>query len=66
VDFLAVLPVEGSKREKQIEMRLALHDVLVASDIFVVTPEELIRHRNIPGTIVRPALLEGQVLYARA
>ncbi len=66
VDLLVVMPVKGSKREKQIEMRVALHDILVANDIIVVTPEEVARYRNIPGTIVRPALLEGHVLYARA
>ncbi len=65
VDFLVVMPVTGSKREKQIEMRIALHDILVANDIIVVTPEEVERYRNVPGTIVRPALLEGKVLYAR-
>jgi predicted nucleotidyltransferase len=65
VDLLVVMPVKGSKREKRIEMQVALHDILVAKDIIVVTPDEVVRRRNIPGTIVRPALLEGQVLYAR-
>src|SRR5258708_7510572 len=65
VDFLVVMPVQGSKREKQIEMQLALDDVLVAKDIIVVTPEQMQRNVNIPGTIERPAVLEGQVLYAR-
>ena len=65
VDFLVVMPVKGSKREKRIEMQLALDDILVAKDIVVVTPEQMQRNRNIPGTIERPAVLEGQVLYAR-
>lgn len=66
VDLLVVMPVKGSKREKQIEMQLALDDVRIAKDIIVVTPAEVERYRNIPGTIVRPALQEGQVLYARS
>jgi predicted nucleotidyltransferase len=66
VDFLVVMPIKGSKREKQIEMRMALNDILVASDMIVVTPEEVARYRNRPGTIVRPALLEGKVLHVRA
>jgi predicted nucleotidyltransferase len=66
VDFLVVMPVKGSKREKQIEIRIALHDIHVAKDIIVVTPEDVIRYRNVPGTLVRPALLEGKLLYARA
>lgn len=65
VDLLVVLPVSGSKRDKEIEMRLALHNIHVPKDIIVVTPDEVARRRNIPGTIVRPALLEGKVLYVR-
>jgi predicted nucleotidyltransferase len=65
VDFLIVMPVKGSKREKMLEMQLALDDILVAKDIIVVTPDEMLRHRDIPGTIEQPAVLEGQVLYAR-
>ncbi len=66
VDLLVILPIQGSKRAKQIEMRVALHDVRVAKDILVATPEEVVRHRNIVGTIVYPALREGKVLYARS
>jgi predicted nucleotidyltransferase len=65
VDLLVVLPVSGSKRARQIEMRVALHDIRVPKDIIVVTPDELARRRNIVGTIIRPALQEGKVLYAR-
>ena len=65
VDLLVVMPVEGSKREKQIEIRLALHDIPVPKDIVVITPEELERKRRVPGTVVRPALQDGEVLYIR-
>ena len=66
VDFLVVMPVKGSKREKQIEMRIALHDIPVANDIIVVTPDDVVRYRNLAGALIRPALIEGKVLYARA
>jgi uncharacterized protein len=65
VDLLIVMPVTGSKHEKQVELRCALHDICVAKDIVVVTPDEVERRRNIVGTIIRPALREGKVLYAR-
>jgi uncharacterized protein len=65
VDLLVVMPVTGSKREKQIEIRCALHDIRVAKDIIVATPDEVERRRKIVGTIIRPALREGKVLYAR-
>lgn len=65
VDLLVVTPVSGSKRAKQVEMRVALHDIHVPKDIIVVTPEEVARKREIVGTIIRPALWEGKTLYVR-
>lgn len=65
IDLLVVLPLRGSKRAKQVEMRLALHDIRVPKDIIVVTPEEVARQRHVVGTLIKPALQEGKVLYAR-
>ncbi len=65
VDLLVVMPLIGSKRDTELAMRLALHDFAVATDVIVVTPEEVARRRHIPGTIIRPAFHEGKVLYAR-
>lgn len=65
IDLLVVLPVHGSKRDKRLEMRVALHDIRVPKDIIVATPEEVARWRNIVGTLIKPALQEGKVLYDR-
>ena len=65
IDLLVVLPVTGSKRAKQIEMRVALHDIRVPKDIVVATPDQVARQKNIVGTLIHPALREGKVLYAR-
>jgi len=65
IDLLVVLPLSGSKRAKQVEMRVVLHDIRVPKDIIVATPQEIMRQRNIVGTIIRPALREGRVLYDR-
>lgn len=65
VDLLVVMPVQGSKRARQIEMRLALHDIVVPKDIILATPEEIAHQRNIVGTLIQPALREGKVLYVR-
>ena len=65
IDLLVVLPVTGSKRAKQVEMRVTLHDIHVPKDIIVATPEQVARQRDIVGTIIHPALREGRVLYAR-
>jgi predicted nucleotidyltransferase len=65
VDLLVVMPVEGSKREKMIEIGLALHDIHLPKDIIVSTPEEFAWRKEIVGTIEYPAMREGKVLYAR-
>ncbi len=66
IDLLVVLPLHGSKRAKRVEMRIALHDIRVPKDIVVATPEELAQRRHVVGTIIKPALQEGKVLYARS
>ena len=65
VDLLVVMPVEGSRREKAIEIRGALHGMGVPKDVVVTTPEDFAWRKDVPGTIERPASLEGRVLYAR-
>lgn len=64
VDLLVVMAVHGSKRAAQLQVRLALHDIRLPKDVVVVTPDQFERQREIPGTIVRPAFLEGKMLYA--
>ena len=66
VDLLVVMPVSGSRRDKQVEMRVALYDIPMPKDIILVTPDEVERQRDVVGTIIRPALLEGKVLYVRS
>jgi predicted nucleotidyltransferase len=65
VDLLVVMPIVGSKREKQIEIRLALHDLSLPKDVIVTTPEDFAWRKEVPGTIERPASREGRVVYAR-
>ena len=65
VDLLVVLPVEGLMREKAVEIRVALHDFDVPTDIIVTTPEAFAWRKEVVGTIERPADREGEVLYAR-
>lgn len=46
-----------------VAMARALRGLGIASDLVVLTPEEFERDRHIPGTVARPAALEGKVLY---
>lgn len=66
VDLLVVMPVDGSKRKKAVEIDTVLLGIGIPKDVIVVTPEEVERYRNIVGTIIYPALKEGMVLYERA
>ncbi|MDQ1317015.1 MAG: hypothetical protein QG588_664, partial [Candidatus Poribacteria bacterium] len=44
-------------------MYRALRGLGIAKDIVILTPEEFERDRRIPGTLARPAWLEGKILY---
>lgn len=65
VDLLVVMPVKGSKRAKQLEIRAALRDVHIPKDIIVSRPEEFQWRQNTVGTIEYPAVQEGKIVYAR-
>lgn len=66
VDLLIVMPVEGSKREKAVEIGVALNDFSVAKDIIVSTPDQFEWRKDFIGTIERPAFREGKLLYERS
>jgi len=65
VDLLVVMPTSGERREQQVRIRMALHDMPLPKDVIVVSSAELERRRNIVGTIEYPAVKEGRVMYAR-
>ena len=66
LDLLIVMHVDGSRRQKANEIDMALADRTVPLDLIVVTPEQFNRQRDLVGTIVREAAMEGEVLYERA
>ncbi len=66
IDLLVVMPVSGSRREKAVEIAVALHDIAVPKDVIVTTPEEFAWRKDVVGTVEWPAAREGEVLYARA
>lgn len=65
VDLLIVMDVVGSKREKTLEIRMALGEFHTAEDVLISRPAEFAWRKLYPGTIERPAHLEGKVLYVR-
>lgn len=65
IDLLVVMPVDGSVREKRLEISLALPDHPIGVDVVVTTPEAFAWRKDVVGTIEWPAAREGKVLYAR-
>ena len=65
VDILVVCPIEKNRRTLMVAMDRALKGLGIARDIVVLSPEEFERDRHIPGSIARPAFLEGKILYER-
>ncbi len=65
VDLLVVVPAVEHKRRLTVEILNALSDLPVAKDVVVTTPDEIERRGDVIGSVLRPALREGQVLYER-
>lgn len=65
VDILVICPVSGNRRILLMNMYNAFDGMKLPTDIVILTPEEFEIDRQIPGTIARPAWLEGKILYER-
>ena len=65
MDLLVIARFEGNRRSLMVAVDRALRGLGFARDIIVMTPEEYEQDRHIPGTIARPASVEGKVLYER-
>jgi SNF2 family DNA or RNA helicase/predicted nucleotidyltransferase len=66
IDLLVVVPELVNGREQMVEMLRALSDFPVPKDIVVTSPEEIERRGHLVGTVLRPALEEGRVLFERS
>lgn len=66
LDLLIVMDVEGSTRQAANEIDWLLADRHTPMDFIVVTPSQYERQKNITGTLVRQADLEGKVIYEHA
>jgi predicted nucleotidyltransferase len=66
VDLLVVMPLRKPRRRLEGDLHAAVAESELSKDIVVITPEELERFRDVPGTFVKPALDSGLVVYQRA
>ncbi len=65
IDLLVIFSQTENKRQAAIDIRRALADFPVGKDIVVATSDEIARHGELVGTVLRPALREGEVIYER-
>ena len=65
LDLLVVLDQVENKRNSTAAMLDTLADLPISKDVVVTTPDEIARRGHLVGTILRPALREGAVLYER-
>src|SRR4030095_14121029 len=65
VDLLVVLPQVANKRLGAAGIPPAPAGFARGKDTVVTTPEEITRRGDLVGTVLRPALREGKVLYER-
>ena len=66
-DLDVLVIVHGPVHRRQLAQKINrnLHGVGVPVDIIVATEEDIAQYGDKFGTILRPALMEGQVLYDR-
>ena len=65
-DLLVIERVAASPRAVAQKIDRALAELGVAVDVVVVTEEYVRRYGKLVGSVVRPALHDGKVLYAKA
>lgn len=65
LDILVITDQASSARASSAHMYEALADLALAVDVVVVEAAYVERYGDLVGTVVRPALREGKVLYVR-
>ena len=65
VDLLVVFDEIEDERRVTVEILRVLKDLPISKDVVVTTTGELERRGDLVGTVFRPALREGRVLYER-
>ena len=65
LDLLVIKDQVDSTQAEAARIYRVLSDLLVPVDVVVVRKANVQRYGNLIGTVIRPALREGKVLYAR-
>lgn len=65
IDLLVIFQEIGSHQQQAVAIRRILSDFPIANDIVVTTTQEVNEYGHLVGTVLRPALKEGKILYER-
>ncbi len=65
VDLLIVFQEVSNNHEQAVAIRRVLSDLSISKDIVVTTQRDIDKYGHLIGTVLRPALKEGKVLYER-
>jgi uncharacterized protein len=65
VDLLVIMNYPGRRLELLQMIRQSLQDIPTPKDIIIRTPEEVEKYGRYIGTVLYPALKEGQVMYEK-
>jgi predicted nucleotidyltransferase len=65
IDLLVIKDDVDSPRDEAGKIYRALADLKVPVDVVVVRSRDVDRYRGLVGTVLRPALSEGRMIYAR-
>ena len=66
LDVLVIMRGPVHRRQLAQKIYRNLHGILTPVDVVVATEQDVQQHGDAIGSILRPALREGQVLYERA
>ena len=65
LDLLIIKDQVSSPRDEAARIYRALANMLISVDVVVVSKSYVQRYGDLIGTVVRPAIREGKVIYAR-
>lgn len=65
LDLLVVMPAVEDRRRTTVAMMRALSELPASKDIVVTTPADIATRGEMVGSVLRPALREGRVVYER-
>lgn len=66
LDLLVIFPHIENKHRARADIFRALSDIPAPLDVLVTTPDEIERRKDALGSVLRPAIREGRVVYELA